>query len=317
MKMLWVLAFLFLVALFPCEARILNPEEARALLHRMHEQTVARDYWGIWQFDDGTTEEKRFVETFFLRGVGFAWRELGRDETVNVRFGNCRYVVDLKSKEVKSVYPILEFPFVPFEREDIPLLLENYLFDLRERELTLFSKRTMEAVCSFLLGEEGDIVGQRVYAPQGEVLEEWKLLYRDTSPEFSWIAPLLHLLESFREKIPQPEPLALGFRGEVFLPEFIPPGFQLRRAYLLKDGTKQFYGFVYSDGLLSFLLLQSVYPFQVSGSNTFRYFLFAQEKGKARVAAEKRGFYFLLVGGLDPHLGQKVLQSLSERGGRK
>ncbi len=317
MRIFWVFLGLLLGIVFPCEARMLNPEEARILLGRMLEQAMARDYWGIWQFRDGATGERRFVEVFFLRGVGFAWKELGKDDVANVRLGNCRYVVDLKKKEVESVYPILEFPFAPLEAEDLPLLLENYLFDLRDREVTLLSKRTGEVVCSFLLGDEGEIIGQRVYAPQGKAFEEWKLVYRDTSPEISWALWAVRLFESLWEKPLPSESLKVGFSRGISLPDFVPLGFRLRRVYLLKDGEKQFYGFVYTDGLLSFLLLQSVYPFQVSRSSTLRYFSITREENETRIMAEKEGFYFLLVGGLDPRVGQEILQSLSEKGGRK
>ncbi|MEN3184941.1 MAG: hypothetical protein ABDK93_08125 [Atribacterota bacterium] len=312
---LFLLCFCFSASL--CTARILSPEEVEVLLNQIVEGSTSRDYWSVWRFRDGVTGEERFVEVLFLRGSGFAWKVLGEEKVVNMRLGNCRYVVNLENGEVESVYPILGFPFAPLERETFPLLLENYLFDLREHELVLFAKRTGEAVCSFLLDTEGSIIGQRVYAPRGKVVEEWKLVYRDTSPEFSWVSRVVHLFDSLKEKVPQPELLAPKLGGKIILPDFVPLGFQFRRAYLLKDGEKEFYGLVYSDGLLSFLLLRSVHPFQISGSRALRYFRFMQGGREVQIAAEKEGFYFLLVGGLDPRVGQVILESFSKKGGWK
>ncbi|MEN3202152.1 MAG: hypothetical protein ABDK87_00290 [Atribacterota bacterium] len=316
MKVIWVFLFLFCFVIPFCEARILNPEEAKALLNMLVERSMDKDYWSVWRFRDEVTGEERFVEVLFLRNMGFAWKELGEENVVNMRLGNCRYIVNLKSGEVESIYPILDFPFAPLEKETFPLVLENYLFDLQDQELVLFAKRTGEAVRSFLLSEEGGIVGQRVYASQGKVLKEWRLIYRDTSPESLWIPRIMLLFNSLKEKIPQPEPLASRLNGKVLPPNFVPLGFKLRRAYLLKNEGKQFYGFVYSDGLFSFILLQSVYPFQVSGSRMLRYFRLPQEGKETRIAGEKEGFYFFLIGGLDPRVGQEILKSLSEKGGR-
>lgn len=311
----FLLCFCFSASL--CTARVLSPEEVKVLLNRIVEGSTARDYWSVWQFRNGVTGEERFVEVLFLQGTGFAWKVLGEERVVNIRLGNCRYVVNLESGEVEGVYPILEFPFAPLEREAFPLLLENYLFDLRDYELVLFAKRTGEAVCSFLLNEEGNIIGQRIYAPRGKVVEEWKLVYQDTSPEFSWVSRVVHLFDSLKEKVSQPEFLASKLSGKIVLPDFVPLGFQLRRAYLLKDRGKEFYGLVYSDGFLSFLLLRSVYPFQVSGSRVLRYFRFVQGGREVQIAAEKEGFYFLLVGGVDPQVGQEILKSFSGKGGWK
>ncbi|MCS7242447.1 hypothetical protein [Candidatus Caldatribacterium sp.] len=300
-----------------CAARVLSPEEAKILLARVVEQSTARDYWGVWQFRDGVTGKECFVEVLFLRGTGFAWKILGEESVVNIRLGNCRYVVNLKSGEVESIYPIVEFPFAPLEQEVFPLLLENYFFEFRDHELILFSKRTGEAVCSLLLDEEGGIIGQRIYAPEGELVEEWRLMYRDVSPDFSWVSRLVYLLDSLKEKVPQRESLLTRLGERVVLPDFVPLGFQLRRVYLLRDGKREFYGFVYTDGFLSFILLRSVYPFQVSGSRVLRYFRFVQEGRGVQIAAEKEGFYFLLVGGLDPRVGEEILKSFSKKGGRK
>lgn len=304
-----------LIPLLSCEAQVLSPEEALVFLRRSVEHTLSRDYWAVWQFRDGVTGEERFVEVLFVRGLGFAWRELGEEQVMNVRLGNCRYVVNLESGEVESVYPLLEFPFVPLEEEAFPLLLENYLLDLRDGELVLIARRTQETVCALLLGEEDEIIGQRVYAPGGKILEEWKLLYRDVSPEPSRVSLVVRLFESLRGEAQLASPLP-KLERTFLLPDFVPLGFQLRRAYLLRNEGKEFYGFVYSDGFASFLLLQSVYPFQVSGSRILRYFRFASGGG-TNIAAEKGGFYFLLLGGLDPRVGQEILKLLSERGGRE
>lgn len=315
MRVIWVFFFLFCFLVPFCEARILSPEEAQVLLNMLFEQSMDKDYWSVWRFRDEVTGEERFVEVLFLRDMGFAWKELGEENVVNMRLGNCRYVVNLKSGEIESIYPILDFPFAPPEREVFPLILENYLFDLQDQELVLFAKRG-EAVRSFLLSEEGSIVGQRIYTSRGKVLREWKLVYRDSSPESSWISRIVHLFDSLKEKIPQTEPWALKLDERVFLPDFVPLGFKLYRTYLLRNEGKEFYGFVYSDGLFSFILLRSVYPFQVSGSRVLRYFRLPQEGREMSIAAEKEGFYFLLIGGLDPQVGREILKSLSEKGGR-
>uniref|UniRef100_A0A7V3YGJ8 MucB/RseB N-terminal domain-containing protein n=1 Tax=Candidatus Caldatribacterium californiense TaxID=1454726 RepID=A0A7V3YGJ8_9BACT len=309
----------FLVFVFPGFAQVLSPEEARSVVDRVLEASLARDYWGVWRLRDFAKGKEHFVEVLFLKGVGFAWKMLGEEEIVHMRFGHSRYVVNLKSGEVESVYPLLDFPFVPFEREDLPLLLENYVFDLREDELALISRWTGKVVRSIVFGDGGEMIGQRMYAPWGELLAEWRMLYRDASPDFPWIAQVTRLLElwsarvsgagSPEEKVSGPSPFPL--------PGFVPPGFQLRRAYLLRDDGKKFYGFVYSDGLRSFILFQSAYPFRVSESSTPRYLQLVQEGGMVRVAAEKGGFYFLLIGGLDPRVGQEIMQSLLQEGGRE
>lgn len=318
MKLLFPLAF-FLVFVFPGFAQVLSPEEARSVVDRVLEASLARDYWGVWRLQDFAKGEERFVEVLFLKGMGFAWKTLGEEEVVNMRFGHSRYVVNLKSGEVESVYPLLDFPFVPFEREDLPLLFENYFFDLREDELALISRWTGKVARSIIFGDGGEMIGQRTYAPWGEPLAEWRMLYRDTSPDFPWVAQVTRLLELWSARI-----LGAGSPREKFpgtapfvLPGFVPPGFRLRRAYLLQDGGKKFYGFVYSDGLRSFILFRSAYPFRVSESSTPRYLQLVQEGGMIRVAAEKGGFYFLLIGGLDPRVGQEIMQSLLREGGRE
>lgn len=316
MRVFGALVLVLCTLVHPVEARVLSPEEARVFADRIFEQSTAGDYWGVWRFRDVPLGEEHFVEVLFLRNTGYAWRVLGEEKTLNMRLGNYRYVVNLESGELESVYPLLELPFAPLEKDAFPLLLENYLFDLQEGELFLISKWTGKVVRSLLLGGEEEIVGQRVYSPHGELLAEWKMLYRDTSPEFPWVARLLSLLESWKGKILGSEPLAMSSCDGLFLPEFVPPGFQLRRAYLLRDGEKKFYGLVYSDGLASFVLFQSVYPFKVSGSSKLRYLRITREGKGIQVVAEREGFYFLLIGGLDPRVGKEVLQSLPEKGGR-
>jgi len=318
MRVLLPLVF-FLVFVFPGFAQVLSPEEARSVVERVLEASLAGDYWGVWRLKDFAKGEERFVEVLFLKGMGFAWKTLGEEEVVHMRFGHSRYVVNLKSGEVESVYPLLDFPFVPFEREDLPLLLENYVFELREDELALISRWTGKVARSIIFGDGGEMIGQRTYAPWGEPLAEWRMLYRDASPDFPWVAQMTRLLELWsarvlgaeapRRKFPGTSPFALS--------GFVPLGFRLRRAYLLQDGGKKFYGFVYSDGLRSFILFQSAYPCRISASSAPRYLQLVQEGGMVRVTAEKGGFYFLLIGELDPRVGQEIMESFLQEGGRE
>lgn len=318
MKGLWVFIILVLFLSFynlSLGAKILNPEEAEALLQHIVKQSKAFDYWGMWRVKDAEGRKEHFVEVVFFRSVGLGWRVLGEGENFNMRLGNYRYVINLENGEVESIYPLLDLPFAPFEEDILDLLLENYIFDLRGSELTFVSKWTGRVARSFLLDDNGEVVAQRMYSPQGEFLGSWEMLYRDTSPEYPWISRYLNLLALWNDRVRDVESQRGGSLKAV-LPSFVPPGFKLHRAYLLNDGGKKFYGLVYTDGLVSFVLFQSVYPFKISGSPTLRYIHMNLGKSETKVAAEKEGFYFLLIGGLDPRVGQEVLKSLTEEGGR-
>jgi hypothetical protein len=317
MKRLWVFILVFLWSFYnlSLEAKILNPEEAETLLQHIVKQSKALDYWGIWRFKDAEGRKEHFVEVLFLKGVGLGWKVLGEGESFNIRLGNYRYVVNLESGEVESIYPLLDLPFAPLEEDVLGLLLENYLFDLRGSELTFVSKWTGKVIRSLLLDDSGEVVAQRMYSPQGEFLGSWEMLYRDTSPEYPWISRYLNLLASWNDKVRDAESQKAESL-KIVLPSFVPPGFRLHRAYLLNDGERRFYGLVYTDGLVSFMLFQSAYPFKVSGSPTLRYIHMSLEKSRTKMVAEKEGFYFFLIGGLDPRVGREVLKSLTEEGGR-
>ncbi|MEN3187106.1 MAG: hypothetical protein ABDK92_10875, partial [Atribacterota bacterium] len=240
-------------------AKILSPDEAIPLLRRMVEKMTHQNYWGVWEVVDRSPRERRFYEVLFLKGIGFGWKELGTEDLFWVKVGNYRYLFDLISGKVQSVHPFYSLPFLPFEKDDLELLLQNYLIYFQDNRLSLFSRYTGEIVRSLVLDGDGFLASHVGYVSGGKAQEEGRFVYLDFSPDYRRLARYLELMEKCSlEKAS--EELSVTERKKIFLPRLVPPGFQLKRTYIAKSGGKAFYHLVYSDGLQYFTISQSVDP---------------------------------------------------------
>lgn len=297
-------------------AKILSPEEALPLLQRMVEKITHQSYWGVWEVTDLFQQERKFYEILSLKNIGFGWKELGAEDLFWVKVGNYRYLFDLLSGEMQSVHPFYNLPFLPFEEDDLELVLQNYLIYFQDNRLSLFSRHTGEVVRSFILDEEGFLVSQMAYVSGGKAREEGRFVYLDFSPEYRRLAPYLELMERCPlEKAT--EELSVTERKEIFFPRLVPPGFKLKRTYIARSGGKEFYHLIYSDGLQYFTISQSVYPRMFSRSFDFRPVFVGKKGGENFVLiGEKEGFSFSFTGNFDLETGSQVLRSLEREGGR-
>jgi hypothetical protein len=296
-------------------AKMLSPDEALPLLQRMVEKVTHQNYWGAWEVDDYSRKEHRFYEVLFVKDIGFAWKELGARDFLNVKVGNYRYVFNLMSGEREGVFPFYELPFLPFEKDDLDLVLKNYLVYFQDNRISFFSRHNGEIVRSLTLDEDGFPVAQITYTPGGKAENTGRFVYLDFSPDYRCLASYLELMEQCAPE--GREELSVVERKRIFFPRLLPPGFQLKRTYVVKSEGKKFYHLIYSDGLRYFTISQSVYPREFPRSFDFR-LVFSEQKGGENfvIVGEKEGFSLSFMGSFDVETGAQVLESLEREGGR-
>ena len=265
---------------------------------------------------DYSRDEHSFYEVLFLRDVGFGWKELGKDDLFNVKAGNYRYIFDLVSQETEGIYPFYDLPFLPFERDDLDLILKNYLVYFQDNQIALFSRHSGGIVRSFTLDEDGFLAAQIFYGEGGKAQKEGRFVYLDFSPDYRRLAVYLELMESCPSDEGEEEISAIE-RKKIFFPRLVPPGFQLKRTYIVKSGGKKFYHLLYGDGLRYFTISQSVYPREFPRSFDFRPVFLEQKGGENFILiGEKEGFSLSFTGSFDVETGSRVLESLEREGGR-
>ncbi|MGQ9746400.1 MAG: hypothetical protein ACUVQZ_01305 [Candidatus Caldatribacteriaceae bacterium] len=294
--------------------KILSPEEAFPLLQRVAEKMTHRSYWGVWERKDYFRKKHTFYEILFLENVGWGWKELDGEKFWNVKVRKYRYIFNIASRELEGIHPVYSLPFLPFEKEDIELILKNYLVYFQDGWISLFSSYSGEVVYSFRLDEDGFLASQVSYSPRGRVEEEGRFVYVDFSPDYSRLTPYLELMEECF--LPAEEELSVVEKKKIFFPRLLPPGFELKNTYMVKSGGRKFYHLVYSDGLRYFAISQSVYPREVPRSFDFQPRFSRQTEDESLVLiGEKEGFSISFTGNFDMEIGFRILQSLEKEGG--
>jgi hypothetical protein len=308
-------ALMFCIPFSPllvAQAGIVNPEEALLFLQEMDRKSADYDYWGIWSNQDYFSGRKDFYEVVHLRYIGLAWRNLNEENLVTVKKGHYRYVIDLASGEVKGVYPLYDLPFLPPEKENLELLLENYLLDLQDNTGRVLSRYTGNVIRSFSVDEKGLLSSQAFYTPEGKLKEEGSFVYRDYSPDYT---QLVKYVEAMKKPSDVALPSLTVSGKKLFQPSLLPPGFQLKQVYLVKNQDRDWYQLVYTDGLQYFSLWQSVYPLRLSGEKENSKFSLRKEDDIVTVMGEKGGFYLALMGNLDLTMITQIFNSITWEGG--
>lgn len=305
------LMVIFWVAFSPsliAQAEIVNPQEALSFLREMARKSTDRDYWGIWSNQDYLSGRKDFYEVVHLRYIGLAWRNLNEENLVAVKKGRYRYVVDMASGEVKGIYPLYNLPFLPPSQDDLELLLENYLLDLQDREGQVISRHTGEVIRSFSVDEKGLLASQTFYTLEGELKEKGEFIYRDYSPEYT---QLVKYVEAMKKPSDVTVPTLPVESKKLMQPSLLPPGFNLKQVYLVKNQGRDWYQMVYSDGLEYFSLWQSVYPWTPSGEKKTRKISWRKEDDIITLMGEKNGFYLALMGNFDLEMVIQIFNSIT------
>jgi len=294
------------------QAEIVSPEEALSFLKEMARKSTDRDYWGIWSNQDYFSGRKDFYEVVHLRYIGLAWRNLNEENLVAVKKGHYRYVVDMASGEVRGIYPLYNLPFLPPPPDDLELLLENYLLDLQDREGRVISRYTGKIVRSFSVDEKGLLASQAFYTLEGELKEQGEFVYRDYSPDYT---QLVKYAEAMKKPSDVNVPTISVDGKKLFQPSLLPPGFNLKQVYLVKNQGRDWYQMVYSDGLEHFSLWQSVYPWTPSGEKKTRKISCRKEDDIVTLMGEKGGFYLALMGNFDLEMITQIFNSITWKGG--
>lgn len=320
MRVKKILAYAFFLLLFwgtffqISFAKILSPEEALPLLQRMVERMTHQSYWGVWERKDYSQQRHTFYEVLFLENVGWGWRELGGENFWSVKVGNYRYILNIASREPEGVHPVHSLPFSPFGKEDIELILKNYIIHFQDGWISFFSRHSGGIVYSFCLDEDGFLTSQVSYSSRGKVEEEGRFVYVDFSPDYRRLAFYLELME--RCSFPVKEELSVVEKRKIFFPRLLPPGFKLKNTYIVKSKGRKFYHLVYSDGLRYFTISQSIYPREISRSFDFQPRFYQQREDRNLVlVGEKEGFSLSFTGNFDVEIGFQILQSLEKEGG--
>ncbi|MBP9015010.1 MAG: hypothetical protein KBH15_00700 [Candidatus Atribacteria bacterium] len=294
------------------QAEIANPEEALFFLQEMARKSADYDYWGIWSNQDCFSGKKDFYEVVYLRYIGLAWRNLNEENLVAVKKGQYRYVVDLSSGEVKGIYPLYDLPFLPPEEDNLELLLENYLLDLQDSTGRVLSRYTGNVVRSFSVDEKGLLNSQAFYTPDGKLKEEGSFIYRDYSPDYT---QLVKYVEAMKKPSDVTLPSLTVSGKKLFQPSLLPPGFQLKQVYLVKNQDRNWYQLVYTDGLQYFSLWQSVYPLRLPEEKGNNKPSLRKEGDIVTVMGEKGGFYLALMGNFDLKMITQIFNSITWEGG--
>ncbi|MDI3543609.1 MAG: hypothetical protein PWP57_1214 [Candidatus Atribacteria bacterium] len=176
----------------------------------------------------------------------------------------------------------------------------------------VLSRYTGNVIRSFSVDEKGLLSSQAFYTPEGKLKEEGSFVYRDYSPDYT---QLVKYVEAMKKPSDVALPSLTVSGKKLFQPSLLPPGFQLKQVYLVKNQDRDWYQLVYTDGLQYFSLWQSVYPLRLSGEKENSKFSLRKEDDIVTVMGEKGGFYLALMGNLDLTMITQIFNSITWEGG--
>jgi len=160
--------------------------------------------------------------------------------------------------------------------------------------------------------EKGLLNSQAFYTPDGKLKEEGSFIYRDYSPDYT---QLVKYVEAMKKPSDVTLPSLTVSGKKLFQPSLLPPGFQLKQVYLVKNQDRNWYQLVYTDGLQYFSLWQSVYPLRLPEEKGNNKPSLRKEGDIVTVMGEKGGFYLALMGNFDLKMITQIFNSITWEGG--
>jgi hypothetical protein len=272
------------------QARILSPEEGRLFLKRIIQNSTAHSYWGIWKLTDYTGEsESIFYEVVYIPRFGFGWINLDNPHHYIIGDGTYRFIYDEEKQVITAVYPGFDLPFLPLGEDNIDILVSNYLIDVEEDVVMIISRENNQVVKSFLLDESQALISQTYYSKNGQVVKRGEYVYRIDYPDDERIWKIFQIMDQVIQK-KNNFPEVLFNRKRMLIPRLLPPGYSLRRSYLVEGDQGKMYQMVFSDGINFFSLFQTL-------------------------IGEKMGRQIFLVGNLSHEILSEIFESIADEGG--
>ena len=295
------------------QARILSPEEGRLFLKRIIQNSTAHSYWGIWKLTDYTGEsESIFYEVVYIPRFGFGWINLDNPHHYIIGDGTYRFIYDEEKQVITAVYPGFDLPFLPLGEDNIDILVSNYLIDVEEDVVMIISRENNQVVKSFLLDESQALISQTYYSKNGQVVKRGEYVYRIDYPDDERIWKIFQIMDQVIQK-KNNFPEVLFNRKRMLIPRLLPPGYSLRRSYLVEGDQGKMYQMVFSDGInFSLCFKLSYLPIQNIPADFEKSLL---KDGELTLLSEKNGETNFLVGNLSHEILSEIFESIADEGG--
>ncbi|HAX98122.1 MAG TPA: hypothetical protein DCY12_04340 [Candidatus Atribacteria bacterium] len=312
-----VFNILLLVSFFTTytsQARILSPEEGRLFLKRIIQNSTAHSYWGIWKLTDYTDEnESIFYEVAYIPRFGFGWINLDNPHHYIIGDGTYRFIYDEEKQIITAVYPGFDLPFLPLGEDNIDILVSNYLINVDENVVMIISRENKQVVKSFLLDERQALISQTYYSKDGQVTKRGEYVYRIDHPNDDRIWKIFQIMDQVIQK-KNNFPEVLFNRKPMLIPRLLPPGYSLRRSYLVEGDQGKMYQMVYSDGINFFSLFQTILSPHSKFSSRARKFTIKKDGELTTLIGEIMGRQVFLVGNLSHEILSEIFDSIADEG---
>ncbi|MDD3713488.1 MAG: hypothetical protein PHU16_01360 [Atribacterota bacterium] len=297
------------------QARILSPEEGRLFLKRIIQNSTAHSYWGIWKLTDYTGEsESIFYEVVYIPCFGFGWINLDNPHHYIIGDGTYRFIYDEEKQVITAVYPGFDLPFLPLGEDNIDILVSNYLIDVEEDVVMIISRENNQVVKSFLLDESQALISQTYYSKNGQVVKRGEYVYRIDYPDDERIWKIFQIMDQVIQK-KNNFPEVLFNRKRMLIPRLLPPGYSLRRSYLVEGDQGKMYQMVFSDGINFFSLFQTLLSPHSKYTSRLRKIVIKKDGELTTLIGEKMGRQIFLVGNLSHEILSEIFESIADEGG--
>ena len=310
-----IVFFTSLFGSFPSQARILSPEEGRLFLKRVIQNTTSHSYWGIWKLTDYSDEsESVLYEVVYVPRFGFGWINLDDPRHYIIGDGTYRFIYDADKQMISAVYPGFDLPFLPLGEDNIDILMTNYLISLEDDVVLILSRETNQVVKSFELDENQSLVSQTFYSGDGHKLKQGEYIYRIDHPDDDQIGKIYQVMDQVSQK-KNAFPEIRFNRKRMLFPRLLPPGYSLRRSYLIDGEQGKMYQMVYSDGINFFSLFQGLVPLPPQPPGMMKRTIIKKDGELTTVVGEKMGRQLFLVGNLSDEILSEIFDSIPDEGG--
>ncbi|MCX6090110.1 MAG: hypothetical protein NTX88_07060 [Candidatus Atribacteria bacterium] len=294
---------------------MISPEESRLLLQHIIQSSTSQEYWGIWRVNDYQEDKNTLYEVIYDPQYGFGWRSLDDVNHFIVGDGTYRFIFDSKMKVISAVYPGFDLPFLPMGKENIDLFISNYVIDLQGNVVVVVSRENGSTVKSFEFDQDESLLRQTFYSPDGKIIKEGEFVYRDKDPDEQQIGDMLEMMRKVYEEKGSLTDTSIDNRT-VMIPQLLPPGYVLRRSYLVQGEQGEMSQLIYSDGVSFFSVFQNIYPLSSETQGLSKRMEIRKEGELTTLAGERRGYRVVVVGSLEPDVLNEIFNSISPDGGR-
>ncbi len=300
---------------YSSHARILSPEESRQFLKRIIHNSTSHSYWGIWKLTNYADDNDSILyEVVYVPRYGFGWINLNDPRHYIIGDGTYRFIYDADRQMISAVYPGFDLPFLPLGEDNIDVLITNYLVNLEDNIALIISRESGQVVKSFEMDDSESLVSQTYYSNDGRVIKQGEYIYRIDHPDDTQIEKIYQVMvQVIQKKNAFPE---IRFnRKRMLTPRLLPPGYSLRRSYLIDGEQGKMYQMVYSDGINFFSLFQSLALFPSDLPGLLKRTIIKKDGELTTLIGEKKGHRMFLVGNLSSEVLSEIFDSISADGG--